>query len=104
MKVTIRKKPSVKNRTRFVLDYYPALIDPANGKKKRFENLGLYLFNNPQTPTERQHNKETEQLAENIRARKQLDLQSELHGFTPITGGWPASLSIFGGWLTGSAA
>src|SRR3569833_908520 len=83
MKVTIRKKPLAKNRTRLILDYYPALTDPATRKKKRFENLRLFIYNDPNTPTERQHNKETEQLAENIRARRQLDLQSELHGFTP---------------------
>ncbi|HEY4325167.1 MAG TPA: site-specific integrase [Mucilaginibacter sp.] len=83
MKVTIRKKPLVKNRTRLILDYYPKLIDPSTGKKRRFENLRLFLYNTPKTALEKQHNKETEQLAENIRARKQLDLQSELHGFTP---------------------
>lgn len=73
----------VKNRTRLILDYYPPLLDPASGKKSRYENLKLYLYNHPETSVERLHNKETAQLAENIRARKQLDLQSELNGFTP---------------------
>lgn len=45
--------------------------------------LQLYIYDKPKVEMERLHNKETLQLAENIRARRQLDLQAQLHGFTP---------------------
>jgi predicted patatin/cPLA2 family phospholipase len=78
-----QKTPIRNGRLRLRLDYYPALIDPLKGKETRYENLKLYLYAKPQTGLEKNHNKETEQLAENIRARRQLDLQSQLHGFKP---------------------
>jgi len=83
MKITLRKHPLVNNRSRLYLDYYPPLKDPQTGKPKSYENLKLYLYNEPQTPAERLHNKETSLLAENIRARRQLDIQAQLHGFMP---------------------
>ncbi len=83
MKVSIRKRPLTNEKVRLNLDYYPPVIDPVSGKKSRFENLKLYLYVKPKTETERDHNRETENLAENIRARRQLDLQTQVHGFTP---------------------
>jgi integrase len=83
MKVTLRKKQLVKERVSLRLDYYPALLDPIKNKKIRFESLKLILYQKPKNAEERKHNKETTQLAENIRAKRQLDLQSEVHGFTP---------------------
>jgi len=80
MKVKLRKRQIRNKRVSLRLDYSPPLINPQTGKKSRFETLHLYLYQKPGTPTEKQHNKETEQLAENIRARRQLDLQIQLHG------------------------
>ncbi len=83
MKVTLRKKPLKRNRHRLFLDYYPALLNPKTNKKSRFENIKLYIFDNPITQTEKKHNLETLDLAENIRAKRQLDIQVQLHGLIP---------------------
>jgi len=83
MKITLRKTQLVREREGLKLDYYPALLNPLTGKKSRYENLKLFVYQNPKKNEERKHNKDTMQLAENIRAKRQLDLQSEVHGFTP---------------------
>ncbi|WP_448698261.1 site-specific integrase [Mucilaginibacter sp. AW1-3] len=83
MKVSLRKRPLRNNRTRLYFDYYPPLTNPKTGKKSRKEILKLYVYDKPKSDAEKLHNKETWQLAENVRARRQLDLQSQLLGFTP---------------------
>ncbi|GAB3916980.1 site-specific integrase [Mucilaginibacter boryungensis] len=72
-----------KGRVALLLDYSPKVINLVTGKKRRFEYLKLYLFVQPKTNLEKQHNRETEHLAENIRAHRQLDMQAALHGFAP---------------------
>lgn len=59
------------------------MVNPANGKKVSYENHRLFLYRQPKNEREQQHNQETEELAENIRARRLLDLQSQVHSFTP---------------------
>ena len=49
--------------------------------KRRKENLNLYLVANPRTPIDRQHNKETLQLAEKIRHEKEQELIEDKEGF-----------------------
>lgn len=83
MKITIRTTALKHNRQRLHLDYYPPLFDPIKNKKSGYENLKLFIYTQPNNPLEARHNKETWQLAENIKARRQLDIQSQLHGFTP---------------------
>lgn len=83
MKVSLRKRQLRNNRTRLYFDYYPPLLNPQTGKKSRKEILKLYIYDKPKSDAEKLHNKETMQLAENVRARRQLDLQSQLLGFTP---------------------
>jgi len=39
------------------------------------------LIDKPKTPIERQHNKETLQLAESIKAKKELEIKNGLYGF-----------------------
>jgi hypothetical protein len=41
----------------------------------------LYVFDKPKTEAEREHNKETRILAENVRAKRQLELQAGNYGF-----------------------
>lgn len=78
MKVTLRKKELTNNRERLYLDIY----DPeSNSDKRRRESIGLHTFSNPKTPIEKNHNKETMALAENIKAKRQLELQSTSNGF-----------------------
>jgi site-specific recombinase XerD len=79
MKVTLREK-KIKNGMRSLyLDFYPPIV--TDGKKTRREFLSLYVHEKPKTELEREHNKETKILAQNICAKRQLDLQANPHGF-----------------------
>lgn len=81
IKVTLRKKPISKGRTSLYLDYYPAITHPDTGKSTRREFLGLYLFNRPKTPADKDQNSETLALAETLRAKRQIDVQLGAYGF-----------------------
>ena len=83
MKITLRKSKLKENRFRLYLDYYPARYDPVKRKNVSYENLKLFTYEQPVTDAQRQHNRETQALAERICAQRQLDVQSRLHGFIP---------------------
>jgi integrase len=89
MKVTIRSKSISKGLKSLYLDIYPPISNPATGKLTRREFLGLYTFDKPKGKLEKEHNKGTLALAENIKAKRQLDIQSEQYGFL-----YKAKLSI----------
>ena len=73
MKITLRQRN--KNGTiSLYLDYYH------KGKRKT-EYLRLYLSEKPRNPIERDLNKKTLELAENIRAKRQIELQNGFYGF-----------------------
>jgi len=79
MKVTLRRKDLSDDKVRLYLDIY----NPDNGHvKRKKESLKLFLYKNPKTPIEKVHNKETSQLAESIKAQRQIDLQNGLSGFS----------------------
>lgn len=69
IKVTLRQKPISGGRNSLYLDYYPAIIGP-DGEPTRREFLKLYTFATPGGPVEKQHNKETLRLAEQIKLRR----------------------------------
>lgn len=73
MKVTLRKR-NKGIKTSLYLDYY------SNGKRK-YEYLRLYLNPNPKTSLEKKQNKETLQLAETIKVKRQLEIQNLEYGF-----------------------
>ena len=73
MKVTLRKR-NQGSKTSLYLDYY-------NAGKRRTEYLKLYLFPKPKTKLEREQNKKTLELAETIRAQRQLEMQNSEYGF-----------------------
>lgn len=81
IKVKVRKKPISNGRTSLYLDYYPAISHPDTGKPTRREFLGLYMFNRPKTIADKEQNSETMVLAENIRARRQIDIINGVYGF-----------------------
>ncbi len=85
MTVSVRYKPISKGRKRIYLDFYPPIPHPGTGKSTRREFLDLYLFDKPLTPTDREHNKETKLLAENIRAKRQIEIQNGQYGFIDRT-------------------
>lgn len=73
-KVKLRKKKISGNRQSLYLDFYPAIPHPETGKPTRREFLGLYLFDKAKTPVDKQHNKETLRLAEQIRQKRENHL------------------------------
>jgi len=81
MKVTIRKRSISKGRKALYLDYYPPFKHPKTGKLSRREHLRIYIFDKPKDVLEKKHNKETLALAENVRAKRQLEIQNKQFGF-----------------------
>jgi integrase len=71
IKVKLRQKAISGNRQSLYLDFYPAIPHPETGEPTRREFLGLYIFEKPKTPIDKQHNKETLQLAKQIRQKRE---------------------------------
>jgi len=80
-KVHIRKKALTKGRQSVYLDFSPPLRNPKTGKPQRFEFLNIFLYEKPSNVWERNHNIETNDLLENIRAKRLLDIQNRKYGF-----------------------
>lgn len=74
IKVKLREKEISGNRQSLYLDFYPAIPHPETGEPTRREFLGLYLFDKAKNPIDKQHNKETLQLAEQIRQKRENHL------------------------------
>ena len=73
-KVTLRQKAISGNRQGLYLDFYPAIPHPKTGKPTRREFLGMYLYEKTKNPLDKQHNKETAQTAEQIRRKRENEL------------------------------
>ncbi len=71
IKVKLREKKITGNRQSLYLDFYPAIPHPETGEPTRREFLGLYLFDKAKNPIDKQGNKETLQLAEQIRQKRE---------------------------------
>jgi integrase len=80
MKITIRKRPLTKGRHRLVLNYYPPILNSRTNQQTRYENLKLFVYDHPASAVEKNHNRKTLELANNICASRQLELQALLHG------------------------
>lgn len=74
IKVKLRQRAISGNRQSLYLDFYPAIPHPGTGEPTRREFLGLYLFDKAKNPIDKLHNKETLQLAEQIRQRRENHL------------------------------
>ncbi|RXG21246.1 site-specific integrase [Leeuwenhoekiella marinoflava] len=70
-KVTLRQKKISKGRKSLYLDFYPAIPHPKTGKPSRREFLGLYLYEKAKSPIDKQHNTETQRIAESIRQKRE---------------------------------
>lgn len=67
-KVRVRQKAIQDHRQSLYLEFYPAIPHPTKkGKVQRKEYLKLYIHDKPKTTLEKQHNKQTLQLAEQVR-------------------------------------
>jgi integrase len=73
-KVKLRQKAISENRQSLYLDFYPPIPHPETGKPTRREFLGLYIHNKANKPTDKTHNTETLQLAEQIRQKRENHL------------------------------
>lgn len=73
-KVKLRKKPISGNRQSLYLDFYPPIPHPETGKPTRREFLGMYLHEKTNNPLDKQHNKETQRTAEQIRQKRENEL------------------------------
>ena len=86
IKVKLRAKKISGNRESLYLDFYPAIPHPETGEPTRREFLGLYINSETKidekgkvkkislSPIDKQHNRETEQIAEQIRQKKENHL------------------------------
>jgi integrase len=74
IKVKLRQKAISKNRQSLYLDFYPEIPHPETGEPTRRDFLKLYLFDKAKSPIDKQHNKETLQLAEQIRQKRENHL------------------------------
>lgn len=73
-KVKLRQKPISGKRQSLYLDFYPPIENRETGQPTRREFLGLYLFEKPKNPFDKQHNKDTLQLAQQIRQKRDNQL------------------------------
>lgn len=85
MKVHLRqRKQSKDGGISLYLEFYKGSTKTPDGKVKNlrdYEYLNLYLIDKPKTPIEKQHNKDTLQLAESIKAKRALEIKNGLYGF-----------------------
>lgn len=81
MKVFLREKKLTKGRRSLYLDFYPPIPHPETRKPTRREHLKLFIYEKPKAEIERDHNKETKNLGESLRSRRQLEIQSGYYGF-----------------------
>jgi integrase len=72
-KVYLRQKKISDNRHSLYLDFYPPITNPKTNKPTRREFLGLYIIDKP-NETQEQDNKENLQLAEQIRGKRDKQL------------------------------
>ena len=70
-KVKLRQKAISGKRQSLYLDFYPPIPHPETGKSTRREFLGLYIFDKPKNPFDKQHNNETLRLAEQIKQKRE---------------------------------
>ncbi|MEP0134523.1 MAG: hypothetical protein ABJJ25_09210 [Eudoraea sp.] len=70
-KVKLRQKSISKGRKSLYLDFYPPIPHPETGEPTRREFLGLYLFEKPKTPFDKQHNVETLKIGQSIRQKRE---------------------------------
>lgn len=74
IKVKLRQKAISGNRKSLYLDFYPPVPHPETGEPTRREFLGLYVYENAKNPIDKQGNKESLQLAEQIRQKRENEL------------------------------
>ncbi len=89
MKITIEKRTNKEgDKQNLRLVYWYGSYTDEYGKIKhnrKLEQLDQFLYTDPKTKPEKQHNKETLQLVEAIKAKRITEAASGQHGFTDIS-------------------
>jgi integrase len=80
MNISLRQQTLKDGRESLFLDYY---LPKAKQTRKK-KSLKLYLYSNPKTRLEKEHNKKTRVLAESIRSKELLKLQHDQHNFSHL--------------------
>ena len=79
-KVTLRQKKISGGRLSLYLDYYPPIPHPETGEPTRRKFLGIYVQEKPKSPIDKQDNKESLRIAEEICAKEKNALnKSEIY-------------------------
>lgn len=60
-------------------------MDGTRQQKRTYEPLSLFLYDNPRTPAQKEHNKTVKQQAEIIRASRLIEIESSRHGLDDRT-------------------
>lgn len=86
MKVFLRQRKQTKKGTiSLYLEIYKGYAETKDGKRKPirdYEYLDLYLIDKPRNPIDKQQNKENLNLAESIKAKRELEIKNGTYGFT----------------------
>ena len=86
MKVHLRQRQQTKNgKISLYLELYNGATSTKEGKTKpirKYEYLDLYLISKPKTPIDKQHNKDIMELANGIKAKRELEIKNGEFGFT----------------------
>lgn len=82
-KIKLRQRPIKDGRESLYFDIYPPIFNPFIGKESRREFLNLYIYSNPQTKEQAEHNKATLQIANEVLQEKQELLKQGKYEFTP---------------------
>ena len=86
-KVTLRKRELPSGTITLYLDFYPPITNLRTMEKTRREYLGIYLTKNPSTSIEKKANADKLQIAEGIRAQRELSILNQQYGFIDKTMG-----------------
>ena len=85
MRVHLRqRKQTREGRISLYLEIYKGTTTTADGKTRvlrDYEYLNLYLIDKARNPIDKQHNKETQKLAESIAAKRELEIKNGQYGF-----------------------
>jgi len=84
MKIHLRQRKQGTGKISLYLEFYKGSITNDEGKVKNlreYEYLNLYLIDKPKTAAEKQQNKEIKDIAEGIKAKRELEYKNGLHGF-----------------------
>lgn len=84
-KVTLRKRELPSGTITLYLDFYPPITNPRTMEKTRREYLGIYLKKNPANSIEKKANTDKLQIAEGIRAQRELSILNQQYGFIDKT-------------------